>query len=231
MAKIAQWNCAFFCAWMSALFQVTHTILATTSTKSTSLLSLFDSHCFSPFPMAFSFLIQPPVPLFCQLRTILELATFFSFQLMCRVLIYPILPLSLGDEGGKKCKKMQNSCILFMFFTLFLQLSKLYFYKKKLCKASSKQCFLNVVFQKPSSNYEWFFFSLRDGVNYLPTSSVYKMVLFPRGTKKKLQQSLKKTDHVLWVMNHFRKSWAFEILISASHFRFVLLPKWIYISH
>lgn len=120
----------------------------------------------------------------------MELATelFFSFQLMWRVMIYPILSLSPGNEGGKKVKK----CTILAFFLCSLLSS----YNSANCiltkKSSVKQrkVLLNNVFYMLSFKnlpqvMNDIFYLWRDGVIHLPTSSVYKMVLFPKERKKK----------------------------------------------
>lgn len=105
-------------------------------------------------------------------------------------------------------------------------------FKKPLCKtnkSSSEKCLLNFVFLEPSSSCEQYFLFMKRW-SY---SSPHKFSLWNnsyflgRGRKKTLNRVWRK----LSVMNNFRKSWAFEILVSASHFGFVLLPKWICISH
>lgn len=79
---------------------------------------------------------------------------------------------------------MQNSFILFMFFTLFLQL----FLMKKSCKtkkASSEYCLLNVVFQEHSSSYELYFLFLKRWSYLSPHKFSLQMVQFPREKRKK----------------------------------------------
>lgn len=141
-------------------------MLASISTWNISLLSLFDSHCFSPFPMAISFLIHSPCSAFLPVEnnygTCHRVIFFFAINVKSHDL--PNSVTVTRQWKGKKGKKMHNSCIFLMFFTFFLQLSKLYFNQKIFCKTkkgSSEQCLLHIVFEESSSSYEQYFLFMK----------------------------------------------------------------------